>query len=69
MVLYVTHDADDGCWQFLCGGEHTTEDAVVVGMGEIVRIDPSVNDLFEMPEGLGANREEVNGEWKPFKAR
>ncbi len=21
-VLYVSHDEDDGMWQFLCGGEH-----------------------------------------------
>ena len=24
-ILYVSHDAEDGMWQFLCGGTHTQE--------------------------------------------
>ena len=66
-ILYVTHDVDDGGWQFLCSGNHTEDDAMILGMGEVVQIDPSVNGLYEMPEGVGANRETRNGEWKPFK--
>ena len=25
-ILYVSHDEDDGMWQFLCNEEHTIED-------------------------------------------
>ena len=62
-ILHVTHDADDGGWQFLCGADHGEDDA----MGEVVALDPSVNALHEMPEGIGAFRETAGGEWKPFR--
>ena len=67
-VLHVTHDADDGSWQFLCGGDHTEEDAMILSLEQMVKIDPSLNGLHEMPLGIGAFRESTNGEWKPFKA-
>jgi hypothetical protein len=66
-ILYVTHDADDGGWQFLCGGDHIEDDARIVGMGEIVKIDPSVNELHEMPEGVSATREKRGGTWTMFR--
>lgn len=65
-ILTVTHDADGG-WQFLCGGEHTEADAMIVGMGEVVKVDPSVNALFEMPEGIRAYRDAPGAEWKPYR--
>ena len=67
VILHVTHDADDGGWQFLCGGDHTEADAMILGMEEIVRIAPSVNGLHKMPEGVGASRVTRDGEWKPYK--
>jgi hypothetical protein len=66
-ILYVTHDADDGGWQFLCGGDHTEDDAMIVGMGEVVKMDPSLNELHEMPEGVGATREKRGGTWTMFR--
>jgi hypothetical protein len=65
-VLYVAHD-HDGSWQFLCGGEHTTDDASVVSLKNITGLDPSVNDLFEMPLGVGAERNSIDSKWEPFK--
>lgn len=29
-ILYVSHDKDDGMWQFLCGSNHDMEDARIV---------------------------------------
>ena len=29
-ILYVSHDEDDGMWQFLCNEEHTIEDLMLV---------------------------------------
>jgi len=67
-ILYVTHDEDDGVWQFLCGGEnHETQHARIVALGEIAKIDLSINELYDMPLGVGASRESINGQWKPFK--
>jgi hypothetical protein len=34
-ILLVTHDADDGGWQFLCGTSDDTEDGRIVGMGQM----------------------------------
>ena len=42
-VLYVSHD-DDGYWQFLCGGEHSEQDARIV----------SLLSAYELDKGLGA---------------
>lgn len=67
-VLYVTHDADDGMWQFLCGAEdHTSEDARMVSLGQVVGIDPSVDELHDMPTGMGAERAAAGERWAPFK--
>ena len=68
-ILYVTHDEDDGMWQFLCGADgHTEEDAKIISMKEATEIDESINALHEMPLGVGATRESVGAEWKPFRA-
>lgn len=66
-ILHFSHDADDGSWQFLCDGDHIENDAMILGIGEIVKIDPSVNYLREMPEGVGASRETREADWTPFK--
>jgi len=66
-ILYASHDAE-GDWQFLCGDDgHTEEDAKIISLKEITQIDPSVNDLFEMPIAVGAERKTVENKWKPFK--
>jgi len=67
-VLFVTHDADDGGWQFLCGREHDIEDAIVIGMGHIIDMDPTLNGLHDMPEGYGASRESLGAQWASFQS-
>lgn len=67
-VLFVTHDGDDGSWQFLCGANrHEDSDARIVGLKEMVEIDESLNALYEMPTGVGAEREASGMAWKPFR--
>jgi hypothetical protein len=63
-ILYVTHDADDGSWQFHTGGPVSTADARIVGLGEICRQDPSVRELADLPEGWEASRDRVGGPWR-----
>lgn len=66
-ILYVTHDSD-GDWQFLCGNDnHTEENAKIISLKQVVELDKTVNDLFEMPVGVGAERESVEAKWTPFK--
>ena len=32
-----------------------------------MKIDTTINQLFEMPIGIAAEREKIGGNWKPFK--
>lgn len=67
-INLVTHDEGDGQWGFLCGEPgHQTKDYMLISLSEVIKIDKSVNDLFEMPLGHCATREDINDKWKPFK--
>ena len=59
----MTHDAEDGCWQFL-DGEHVFEnEAVVVSLGEMVQFDPSLVALADLPAGGYAWRAASERPW------
>ena len=67
-ILRVTHDEEDGMWQFLCGAEnHESDQPKIVALSEAASLDLTVNELHEMPIGIGAERESKNGPWQPFK--
>ncbi len=62
-LLLVTHDEDDGGWQFL-DGEHVFEDdAVVACLGEMVQFDPSLLELADLPVGWYAWRTRPDQPW------
>ena len=63
-ILYVSHDAEDGMWQFLCGGTHTQEQARVVSLNEIFTLDNTISELASMPCGYIAERKNKNSKWK-----
>ena len=63
-VLYVTHDAHDGGWQFLTGKTVDVEDAMVVGLEEMIRHDPTLTALADLPIGWCAWREGRDAEWQ-----
>jgi hypothetical protein len=63
-VLLVTHDADDGGWQFLCGMTDDPEDARVVGLAQMYRRDPTLGQLANLPEGWRASRASAAQPWK-----
>jgi hypothetical protein len=65
-ILHVSHDSD-GEWQFLCGQNHEESDAKIIGIGEIVRIDPTVNRIADMPTGFAADRKTIRDDWTPYK--
>jgi hypothetical protein len=62
-LLLVTHDEDDGSWQFLDGEHVFEEDAAVVGLVEMVRFDPSVLELADLPLGAYARRADLSQPW------
>ena len=63
-VLHVTHDADDGGWQFLPGTPVATEDGKIVGLGEMCKRDPTLLELADLPEGWRARRVRVGAPWQ-----
>ena len=67
-ILYVSHDQEDGMWQFLCGAiNHETQHVKIIGLIEAANIDPTISELHERPLGVGATRETINDSWQPFK--
>ena len=64
-ILLVTHDAEDGTWQFLDGEHVFEEDGAVVCLGEMVGIDPSLAELADLPEGWFAWRPNPGEPWTP----
>lgn len=66
-ILYVSHDKRDGVWQFhtgLMGTELEESDARVVALQRILELDPSIEQLAELPLGWVATRENVSNGWK-----
>ena len=63
-ILRVTHDDDDGAWQFHTGQNVGAGDAMIVALREIVKLDPSVMALADLPYGWIAVRDTVTSEWR-----
>jgi hypothetical protein len=62
-ILLVSHDAEDHGWQFLSGGPFDMSDAAVVSMAEIVKLDPTVLDVADLPPGWEASRADRSQPW------
>jgi hypothetical protein len=63
-ILLVTHYGDDHSWGFQSGDPVSTEDAQVVGMGTIFRLDSTLAQVADLEPGWSAERESVGGEWR-----
>ncbi|MEN6308790.1 MAG: hypothetical protein ABFD91_13670 [Anaerohalosphaeraceae bacterium] len=67
-INYVSHDSDDGSWQFHGDSSPVSEeDARIVGLKEIVKMDPSILELNDLPSGWYAWRETKQSEWQRAK--
>lgn len=62
-ILYVSHDEDDGMWQFLCGKAHEIDEAKLVSLKEVFDLDNSIAVLKDMPCGYYAERKSQNDDW------
>ncbi len=62
-ILYVSHDEDDGMWQFLCGKTHEIAEAKIVSLKSVFDLDRSVEDLKGMPCGCYAERISQDDDW------
>lgn len=66
-VLQVRHYEDDHSWAFTCGTSNLSEDARVVGMGEILSRDPSLRTVADLPPGWSAWRENCTADWNRYE--
>lgn len=62
-ILFVSHDEDDGMWQFLCEKTHETDDAKLVSLKYVFDLDNTVGDLADMPCGCYATRGTQKDSW------
>lgn len=63
-ILRVCHDGEDGTWQFLTGGALPVESEWrLLSLKEIVKRDPSILSLAELPPSWEATRATVNDRW------
>jgi hypothetical protein len=63
-ILYVSHDADDHGWQFLDGQPIDMANAALVALSEIVRLDPGLLEVADLPPGWGAWRTSASAPWQ-----
>jgi len=63
-ILFVSHDEDDGGWQFLTGEPPREEDARVVALRRIWLLDPSVGELANLPPRWQASRNTPADPWR-----
>jgi hypothetical protein len=68
-VAFVSHDGEDGGWQFHNNepGPLHESDAKVVSLQNMVRLDPSIVELADLPLGWHAQRDSRNSPWKRVK--
>jgi len=50
-ILFVTHDQDDGAWQFHARKTAPASEGKIVALDEIVFRDPSIVELADLPLG------------------
>jgi|GEM_PF-438429 len=62
-ILYVSHDSEDGMWQFLCGNVDELDDAMVVALEEVYAKDTSIAAIANLPLGAVAYRSNKESAW------
>lgn len=62
-VTYVSHDIEDGAWQFLGEGMSGGREPVISCLCHPIDKDPSLNELADLPLGWWAERENVAAPW------
>jgi len=63
-VLLVTHNEEDGAWQFLPGGgAGHLKDAALVSLREMIERDGTLAELADLPVGWRAWRESPDSPW------
>lgn len=64
-ITYVSHDEDDGSWQFHSNDkwEDYSKVAMVLSLDEIIEIDPTVLEIADLPYDYIATRRSKQDKW------
>jgi hypothetical protein len=62
-ILHVVHDEDDDGWQFLGLEDADVEQVAIIALGEIVKLDPSILEVADLPPGWRAWRGSKSAPW------
>ncbi|HEV3412107.1 MAG TPA: hypothetical protein VG101_06500 [Puia sp.] len=64
-ITIVYHEIDDGAWQFFSNDhfDDFEQVAMIVGLGELLKIDKSLLELADMQRGYYARREAKDTPW------
>lgn len=65
-ITLVSHEAEDHGWQFLNTGNGAAfdmADAALVCLSNIVKLDPSVQEVADLPPGWQARRTSLGAPW------
>lgn len=66
-IIYVSHDIDDGAWQFLSEDDLKIDDAMIVSLQEVYQIDNTISDIVDLPLGWKAWRQSLEHPWQRAK--
>lgn len=62
-ILYVYHNKS-GDWQFHCQTNLDLSTGKLVALDEVVKLDPSVNEVFDLSYGWEASRKDKKSAWE-----
>ena len=64
-ICYVSHDEDDGAWQFICENDnHEDFEGRIISLKQAFEMDNSIGELADLPLGFEAVRDSKNLPWK-----
>lgn len=71
LITYVSHDIEDGAWQFFSDDafENFEDVAMIVGLGEIIKFDETLLNLADLPLGYTATRNSLADTWSINKVQ
>lgn len=62
LINYVIHD-EEGDWFFMEDEDADSEDLQIIGLEELVKIDPSINSIYYLQYGWEASRKNKEDSW------
>lgn len=62
-ITYVSHDEDDHGWQFIGPSGAEVQEAMLVSLQSIVKLDATVLEVTDLPPGWKAERSRVGEAW------